>query len=187
MKRRRFSGRAARRPWSNETKSTVDWLIGTERRTRTDFTIHAREESQAAEDDAQTKTKLLKYLHDVNRTEFERSNVADDVFKAGIGWLELGISEDPDDEPLYMRAESWRNMLYDSLGERRDTTDWRYIFRFRMVDLDMAVAYFPKGSRIARGGRGIGQRQLPGVVERHRHVGHRAGIANARQVRYVRL
>lgn len=128
----------------NETKSTVDWLIGTERRTRTDFTIHAREESQAAEDDAQTKTKLLKYLHDVNRTEFERSNVADDVFKAGIGWLELGISEDPDDEPLYMRAESWRNMLYDSLGERRDTTDWRYIFRFRMVDLDMAVAYFPK-------------------------------------------
>jgi len=127
----------------NETKSTIDWLIGTERRTRTDFTIHAREESDQAEEDAQIKTKLLKYIHDVNRTDFERSNVADDVFKAGLGWLEVGISEDPDDEPIYMRSESWRNILYDSLGERRDLSDSRYLFRFRMVDLDMAISYFP--------------------------------------------
>lgn len=127
----------------NETKSTIDWLIGTERRTRVDFTIQAREESDQAEQDAQTKTKLLKYIHDANKTEFERSAVADDVFKAGIGWLEVGISEDPEDELIYTRHQSWRTMLYDSLSERRDLQDSRYLFRFRMVDLDLAMAYFP--------------------------------------------
>jgi len=34
-------------------------------------------------------------------------------------------------------------MLYDSLGPRRDLEDSRYLFRFRMVDLDIAIAYFP--------------------------------------------
>ena len=127
----------------NETKSTIDWLIGTERRTRTDFMVHARDESKEAEDDAKIKTKLLKYINDVNNTVFERSAVADDTFKAGLGWLEIGISEDPDDEPIFHRFQSWRGMIYDSLGERRDTQDWRYMFRFRMVDLDLAIAYFP--------------------------------------------
>lgn len=127
----------------NETKSTIDWLIGTERRTRTDFMVHAREESKEAEEDAKVKTKLLKYLHDVNNTVFERSAVADDVFKAGLGWLEVGIAEDPEDEPVYQRYQSWRGMLHDSLGERRDINDSRYLFRFRMVDLDLAIAYFP--------------------------------------------
>jgi len=127
----------------NETKSTIDWLIGTERRTRTDFTIQARESSKEADEDAKAKTKLLKYINDANKLEFEHSSAADDAFKAGVGWLEIGISEDPEDEPLYERHESWRNILYDSLGKRRDLTDCRYLFRFRTVDLDFAIAYFP--------------------------------------------
>lgn len=143
----------------NETKSTIDWLIGTERRTRTDFTVQARDDSPDAEDDAKKKTKLLKYLHDINRIQFERSNAADDVFKAGLGWIECGISPDPEDEPLYVRSESWRNMLYDSLGARRDLEDARYLFRFRMVDLDLALAYFPSKEKELRAGAVSGSDQ----------------------------
>jgi hypothetical protein len=128
----------------NEIKPTIDWLIGVERRTRTDFTIIAQDDSLEAEEDAKIKTKLLKYIHEANRTEFERSSSADDCFKAGLGWMEIGVSPDPEDEPLYMRAESWRNMLYDSLGSRRDLSDSRYLFRFRMIDLDIAISYFPE-------------------------------------------
>ena len=105
----------------NEIKPTIDWLIGVERRTRTDFNIIPRnEESLEADEDAQCKTKLLKYINDANRAEFERSHSADDTFKAGLGWLEVGISPDPEEEPIYVRSESWRNMLYDSLGTRRE-------------------------------------------------------------------
>lgn len=128
----------------NEVKPTIDWLIGVERRTRTDFNIiSAHDDSPEADLDAKSKTKLLKYIAEANQLEFERSNAADDAFKAGLGWIEVGINPDPEDEPIYVRAESWRNMLYDSLGPRRDLTDSRYLFRFRMVDLDIAIAYFP--------------------------------------------
>jgi hypothetical protein len=128
----------------NEIKPMIDWLIGVERRTRVDFNvISAHDDSPEADEDAKTKTKLLKYIAEVNRVAFERSAAADDTFKAGLGWLEIGINPDPEDEPIYQRAESWRNMLYDSLGPRRDLQDSRYLFRFRPVDLDIAIAYFP--------------------------------------------
>lgn len=128
----------------NEVKPMIDWLIGVERRTRTDFNVIAlHDDSMEADEDAKVKTKLLKYIAEVNRVEFERSAAADDQFKAGLGWIEVGISPDPEDEPIFTRAESWRNMLYDSLGQRRDLEDSRYLFRFRMVDLDIATAYFP--------------------------------------------
>lgn len=128
----------------NEIKPMVDWLIGTERRQRTDFSIiSANDDSMEAEEDSKTKTKLLKYIHEVNRLQFERSDAADDCFKAGLGWMEVGVSPDPEDEVIYVRAESWRNMLYDSLGTRKDLEDSRYIFRFRILDLDVAQAYFP--------------------------------------------
>jgi len=69
----------------NEVKPTIDWLIGTERRMRRDFKVLARNDrSKEASGDAQEKTKLLKYLDDVNRAPFERSLAADDVWKAGL-------------------------------------------------------------------------------------------------------
>lgn len=128
----------------NEVKPTIDWLIGTERRMRRDFKVLARNDrSQEASADAQVKTKLLKYLDDVNRTPFERSLATDDSWKGGLGVIEVGVRSDPEDEAIYVRSESWRNCLYDSLGTRRDGSDWRYFFRFKEVDLDVAIAYFP--------------------------------------------
>lgn len=134
----------------NETKPTVDWLIGTERRTRTDFKIISRnDDSEEADADARRKTKLLKYLDDVNRTGFERSHAFAEALKGGLSWLELGVRGDPEQDPVYARAESWRNILYDSLGPRLDLDDSRYLFRFRWLDLDVAKAYFP-GAACAR-------------------------------------
>ncbi len=129
----------------NEIKPTIDWLIGTERRMRRDFKVLARHnKAPEATKDAEVKTQLLKYIADANSAKFERSASADDQLKAGMGWLEVGITPDPDDEPIYVRFESWRNMLHDSLATRqRDFEDGRYIFRFREVDLDVAQAYFP--------------------------------------------
>ena len=128
----------------NEIKPTIDWLIGTERRMRRDFKVLSRNsEAKEATQDAEIKTRLLKYLADVNRTPFERSQAFDDAVKAGLGWLEVGITNDPEQEPIFVRAESWRNMIHDSLGSRIDGSDWRYLFRFKEVDLDIAQAWFP--------------------------------------------
>jgi hypothetical protein len=132
----------------NEVKPTIDWLIGTQRRMRRDFRVLARNsDAEDATADAEVKTQLLKYLDDVNRAPFTRSAVFDDKVKAGLGWLEVGVSSDPEDELIYTRYESWRNVLHDSMAPTNNVNDGRFLFRFREVDLDVAQAFFPQKAK----------------------------------------
>ncbi|WP_373078590.1 hypothetical protein [Zhongshania sp.] len=127
----------------NVLAQTVNWIIGTEKRGRSDFHILPREKEDAQP--AQKKTKLLKYLSDVNRTPFHRSRAFEDCVKAGLGWLEDGAQDDDDDqEVIYSRYESWRNILWDSASTEMDLSDARYLFRSRWVDVDIAKALAPE-------------------------------------------
>jgi hypothetical protein len=70
-----------------------------------------------AEDDvalADTKTKVLKYVADLNRVQFVRSRAFADAIKVGVGWLDDGVRDDPTEDVLYSRYEDWRNVLWDS-------------------------------------------------------------------------
>lgn len=126
----------------NVIATTIDWITGSEKRTRTDFKVIARrkEGGRAAE----SKTQLLKYLADVNDVQFHRSRAFEDATKGGIGWLEDQMQDEGDGEPVYSRYESWRNMLWDSTASTMDLSDARYIFRSKWVDLDVAISWFPK-------------------------------------------
>ncbi len=132
----------------NEVKPTIDWIIGTERRTRIDFKVLGREKND--NDSAQAKTQLLKYLDDTNKTVFHRSHAFGDSVRAGVGWIELGLRGDPTEELLYKRHESWRNILYDSNDASRDLSEARYIFRWKWLDEDVATAYFPDRADVIR-------------------------------------
>lgn len=125
----------------NVTAQTINWVIGSEKRGRTDFKILPREKEDTKP--AEIKTKLLKYLSDVNRLPFSRSRAFEDAIKVGIGWLEDGAQDEDDGEPIYSRYESWRNILHDSASTELDFSDGRYIFRSKWVDVDVAKALFP--------------------------------------------
>ncbi len=125
----------------NVTSQTINWIIGSEKRGRSDFKILPREKEDAKQ--AELKTKLLKYLSDVNRLPFARSRAFEDAVKVGLGWLEDGAQDEDDGEPIYSRYESWRNILHDSASTELDFSDGRYIFRSKWVDLDVAKALFP--------------------------------------------
>ncbi len=143
----------------NEIKSTIDWMIGTERRTRIDYKVLPRRKE--ASDDAEIKTKLLKYLSDTNKEPMARSEAFASACKAGVGWLEVGVRGDQTDEPIYYRAQPWRQMLYDSNATELDLSDARYVFRWKYLDVDVARAYFPGRqdviTRSARDGTRTGQ------------------------------
>ena len=99
---------------------------------RRDFKVLARNDrSKETTADAQVKTKLLKYLDDVNRTPFECSQAVDDRWRGGLRVIKVGVHADPDDEAICVRSESWHNCLYDSLRLKRGSSDWRYFFRFK--------------------------------------------------------
>lgn len=119
----------------------VRWILGTERRTRVDFKVFPRgkEDNKASIH----KTKLLKYVSDVNRSGYHRSLAFADAVKVGVGWLEDGIRGDPLDEPLFSRRESWRNIWLDHLSIEPDISDARYLFRAKWIDTDIATSMFP--------------------------------------------
>ncbi|KQV27859.1 hypothetical protein ASC97_05710 [Rhizobium sp. Root1203] len=126
----------------NVTATTVDWVIGTEKNARTDFSVLPRRKEDGKP--AEKKTELLKYLSDVNREPFEVSRAFADGAKVGIGWMEDGWQGDEEGEPIYARYENWRNMLWDSTATQLDIEDGRYVGRSKWVDLDVAIATFPK-------------------------------------------
>lgn len=125
----------------NQIKPTVDWIIGTERRTRVDYRVLPREPQDA--DGAEIKTNLLKYVSDINRMEYARSRAFADAVKAGVGWLEIGVRSDQTDDPVFVGYEDWRNVWYDPLSVEHDLSDARFVFREKYVDLDVALSMFP--------------------------------------------
>lgn len=133
----------------NVISQTINWIIGSEKRSRTDFKILPREKNDAR--NAEVKTQILKYLSDVNRTAFHKSRAFEDTVKVGIGWLEDGVKNaDEDDESIYSRYESWRNMLWDSSSTEMDLSDSRYVFRTKWVDEDIVEAFFPERKDLVR-------------------------------------
>lgn len=124
----------------NHIKPVVNYIIGSETRTRSDFKILGRgpEDVKGAE----VKTAYLKYLSDANDTAAIRSKAFRDATIVGVGWVETGASYGDDGEELYDRYESWRSILWDSraLSDRLD--DARYLFRTRYLDIDMLITSF---------------------------------------------
>lgn len=130
----------------NQVKPTINWLLGTERRTRIDGKVLPREESD--EDGAEVKTKLLKYLSDTNRTPFARSQQWKSSIVAGVGWMEDAINKDPSQELLATRYVDWKQIYYDSNSKELDISDARYVFRWSFLDLDVAQALCPNFTNV---------------------------------------
>lgn len=132
----------------NEVAPMVDWLIGTERRARVDWKVLPRTEDDV--DMADVKTKVLKYVTDLNRSQFNRSRAFEDAVKGGIGWVDSGVRNDPTKDVIYDKYEDWRNVIHDSFSLEPDLSDARYIFRSRWTDEDVACAMFPERANILR-------------------------------------
>lgn len=125
----------------NVISQSINWILGSEKRGRADFKVLPRRKPDGKA--AERKTALLKYLSDVNQTPYERSRAFEEAVKAGLGWLECQYQDEDDGEPIYSGAESWRNILHDSVYRKLDMQDCRYIFRTKWLDVDVAKAMFP--------------------------------------------
>jgi len=125
----------------NEVAPMCDWIMGTERRARADWKVLPRTEDDVKP--ADIKTKVMKYVSDVNHAPFTRSRSFGDSVKAGLGWVDDGARDDPTKDILYSKYEDWRRVLHDSSAYELDLDDARYIFRWRWVDEDIAVMMFP--------------------------------------------
>jgi len=132
----------------NKIKQVVDWLIGTERRTRLDWRISPRGPSDT--EIAKAKQGFMKYLDDVNGFSWERSKAFADAVKVGIGWTEETITLSTDKPPVLLEHESWRNMWLDPQSRHQELTDARFLTRGKTLDLDYGQAMFPQHAEALR-------------------------------------
>lgn len=125
----------------------IDWLIGTERRTRIDYRVDPRQTlDPTTMEDAQQKTHLMKWLDDTGDSMYHRSTSFSIAMKAGEAYTEIGADMDNSGEtPVFEVPLSWRELVRDSFSMSMDPRRWRYCFRLKVVDLDIASAYFPEG------------------------------------------
>lgn len=126
----------------NEGRLTVEWISGTEKRTRIDYKVLPREDGDEA--GADIKTKIVKYTDDVNLAPFHRSKAFKQAVIGGLGWLEEGINIEPGKERIYCASVDWRHVWRDSKSRELDyNDDARYLFRRKRLDLDYAIALLP--------------------------------------------
>jgi hypothetical protein len=135
----------------NVIKPRILWLTGTEKRTRIEAKVLPR--SQDDEQQAEVKGKLLKYINDVNRAQFARSAAFQQAVTVGVGWLEDTINPSPTAELLYSGCVHWREIWDDSANRPlpgQSNEAQRYLFRRKVVDLDVAQQMFPKYAEALR-------------------------------------
>lgn len=126
----------------NECKPMVQWILGTEKRSRSDWKIVPRSEDDVKP--AAAKTKLFKYVSDINKAEYQRSAAFADAVKAGIGWLRVAAEYNQEGGvDLVYRHVPWREMWFDSRSRQADYSDGRYQIRSRYIDLEDAIAFWP--------------------------------------------
>jgi hypothetical protein len=126
----------------NESRQTIDWVCGVQKRMRTDETILPREE--ADQQSAEVKSKVFKYVSDANLAQWHESRAYKQAVMGGLGWLEEGINTDPGQNLIYSGSEDWRNVYRDSRSRQFDMKDGRYMFRRKQTDLDYAIALLPE-------------------------------------------
>lgn len=120
----------------NLIQTTVNWVMGTQRRGSQDYKILPRRSDGL--EAAERKSELLRHLRDENYSEQHVAMAFADAVKAGIGWLETGQGDPADGPIVYDRHESWRNMLWDSRGtDGLDIQTGRYVIRSKWMDLDV--------------------------------------------------
>lgn len=125
----------------NESRQTIDWVLGMQKRMRTDHKILPREPND--ERSAEAKTKVFKYVSDANLAPWHESRAFKQAVLAGLGWLEEGINTDPGAERIFTGSEDWRNVIRDSRDMGFDQKASRYLFRKKRTDLDYSIALLP--------------------------------------------
>ncbi len=126
----------------NLIKPVVDWLVGTERRTRVDWNVFPRNE--AAEQAAESKSKLLKVVSDTANMPYHRSKAFKDAVKCGVGFTRsYAHTSAKAGFPVTGTYVDWKQVRWDPYSRQDDWSDCRSISIERYVDLDYAIALAP--------------------------------------------
>lgn len=132
----------------NEIKPTIDWILGSERRTRMDYAVLPRTENDS--EASIRKTKLCKYIDDINKSKWERSRAFEDMVKSGEGWTKIAYEQQDGDFQIILKHRHWRNILSDSSSVNPNMNDNRYMWDTQVIDVNVLAVHFPDKVHLLR-------------------------------------
>lgn len=126
----------------NIIKSTMDLVLGTEKRMRVDYKAFPK--SPAHVEDANVATNLMKQVMDQCQGEFVSSDAFEHMTKSGWTWIDVAKNRDPFGEPMKLALEEREFVFWDRYAKEYDLNDGKYIGRAKWLELEDAIALFPE-------------------------------------------
>lgn len=127
----------------NSIKHAINWILGHFLRQSFDWQILPRTEDDV--EPALRKTKLMKYINDINNATRQDYLAFSDAVKTGEGWVELAYERNNEGEfQVVYRYQHWRDIILDSSCRMPDMSDATRIFRTKILDIEQLIAIFPE-------------------------------------------
>lgn len=126
----------------NKIFKAVNNMIGREINNRLDWKARPRGASDVQTADAMTKA--LAYEDDTKGMTDAFSEAFRDAAKGPRGFFEMGIEAVKGVDEVFLRHLPWSDVWTDPFSKARDLSDARYVIIARMLDLDLALAAWPK-------------------------------------------
>lgn len=128
----------------NKIKDKVEYLLGLERKTRTDPKAYPRN-TPTDEAGAEAATDALRYVADANMFPYVRSDVAENMFIEGVGGIEIVIDKKYGGKSpkICLRKIRWDRGYADPHSMECDYSDAGYKGFVTWMDLSTAEARWP--------------------------------------------
>lgn len=127
----------------NEIKSIIDRVHGQFIQTYATTTFLGRN-TPSDDPTAAVLADLGRHTDQQSGYEFVEGEITKDTLTAGVGWLEIDITENALGEPMIY--EGWEDPLSifpDPYFRKQDLTDMKFIGRSKWLDLEDAIALVP--------------------------------------------
>lgn len=133
---------------TNLIAPTVNILLGTEAKTRTDWRVIADHDDQ--QDVAEAQSAKLFEAEREARADRACSDAYAQQIISGIGWVEVSRSSNPFEYPYRVQYIHRREMFWDWRAKKPDLSDAKYVVRKRWYDIDEACNFFPHAADTIR-------------------------------------
>lgn len=124
----------------NKIKDKVEYLLGMERKTRTDPKAYPRNVRDEAS--AEAATDALRYVADDNMFNYVRSDAAENMFIEGRGAIEIIVDKKYGGKipKICLRHIRWDRVYVDPHSMQADYLDKSYVGVITWMDYEIAVA-----------------------------------------------
>jgi len=124
---------------------TIDAVLGMEVKNRLDWRVLAEGDN---DDVAQALSQELSQAERKSKADTACSEAYLGQICVGLGWVEVGRSQNPFDFPYRCRGINRNEIWWDWLSKELDLSDARYLVRRKWMDKRQAALMFPEQSQL---------------------------------------